>query len=173
MSKVAYFDDFERERNHGTQKEKNQNRTSRSSGTGSSGSSSTVRARARTREEECAAARYAAYQEAVGYYEASFGQRAGISLKTEVREAVLQGCSAAVIIGCIQEAEAAPRPSWGYARAVLRRCMASGILTAEDWAADQQRRASRANPAGAYAQRDYTEEDFRKVFTPLGLDEDE
>lgn len=118
-------------------------------------------------------ARFAAYQAAVGYYEQSFGLKAGLSLHRDVRDAVLQGCSADVIIACIQEAEAAPRPSWGYARAVLRRCLASGIKTAEDWERDRQRRTAARQPAGAGAQRTYTPEDFARVFTDLGLDGDD
>lgn len=150
-----------------------------SSSSSSSGtSSSTGRVGAYTRT--CASAReadpdrdgrYAAYQEAISYYEQSTGNYAGPTLHRDIRDAVMQGCSADVIIACMQEAEAAPRPSWAYARAILRRCLASGILTAEDWQRDRQRHDTHRMPAGGFAQRSYTPEDFARVYTDLGLDD--
>ena len=157
------------------------NHVTSSSGTSSGTSSSTGRVRAYTRT--CASAReadpdrdgrYAAYQEAISYYEQSTGNYAGPTLHRDIRDAVMQGCSADVIIACMQEAEAAPRPSWAYARAILRRCLASGIMTAEDWQRDRQRRTTSRttsrDPAGG-AQRSYTPEDFDRVYTDLGLDD--
>lgn len=163
--------------NHRNPKDDNHPVTS-SSSTSGTGSSSTGRARAYART--CAGAReadpdrdgrYAAYQEAISYYEQSTGNYAGPTLHRDIRDAVMQGCSAEVIIACMQEAEAAPRPSWAYARAILRRCLASGILTADDWARDRQRHETHRMPAGGFAQRSYTPEDFDRVYTDLGLDD--
>lgn len=159
------------------------------SGTGSSSSTGRARAYART----CAGAReghadhlrdpaqmtgtatamYEAYQEAISYYEQSTGNYAGPTLHRDIRDAVMQGCSAEVIIACMQEAEAAPRPSWAYARAILRRCLASRILTGEDWERDRARHTAIRTPAGAGAQRTYTPEDFARLYTDLGLDDED
>lgn len=151
---------------------------SSTSGTGSSSSTGRARAYART----CAGAReadpdrdgrYAAYQEAISYYEQSTGNYAGPTLHRDIRDAVMQGCSAEVIIACMQEAEAAPRPSWAYARAILRRCLASRILTGEDWERDRARHTAIRTPAGGFAQRTYTPEDFDRIWTDLGLDDED
>lgn len=82
----------------------------------------------------------------------------------------------------MDDAARAYRPSWSYAAAIIRRCLAEGCRTTADWerrkaahAASyalrrgqhgQQRQQQRQSPAQAgkaiqdYAQREYRDEDF-------------
>lgn len=132
--------------------------------------SSTARARMSVgRNSDSSQKLYQMFVNSVQYFEESFCTRAGFSMKTDVREAILRGMTDDVIISCIQEAERAPRPSWGYARAVMNRCLEQGILTAEDWSRDQQQRKSRKNISGNFIQREYTLEDFSESFVTFDL----
>lgn len=142
---------------------KNENNHKSTTGTGSS---STARACARTREQK-----YEDFCRVLEYAEDALQMRAGRVMQQDVAEALEDGMSPDVLIFCVQEAEMAPRPSWGYARAVLRRCRASGIKTAEDWNADKNRWDSRKNPAGRFGQRDYGKEDWSHIFNKFNDDE--
>lgn len=152
------FDTIRREKNE------NQNERSTGSSTAGTGGSSTARARTRTREEFVRVLQYAAE---------ALQLRPGPVLQRDVYDALADGMEADTLIACIQEAEVAPRPSWGYARAVIRRCRQSRILTMDDWEKDRNRWGNRKNPAGNFDQRDYTEEDMRKIYVQFDMEDDE
>lgn len=143
-------------------------------------------ARARTRvyaREELA--------ELIEYYCATYDrQRMPPAVQKDVLAALDAGMEPEVIMLAMDDAARAVRPSWSYAAAIIRRCLAEGCRTVQDWdrrkaahaAACAQRsrdvrapyanrtrdvRAPYANgPAQTgkalqdYAQREYHEEDF-------------
>ena len=94
-------------------------------------------------------------------------------LVTDEMEAMLgQGMEPVVIMWALDEAAAAPRPSWAYARAVLAACAREGVRTAEDWRARQDRWANRrrARPSAGplnYPQREYSEQERRSLYFDL------
>lgn len=73
------------------------------------------------------------------YYRDTFGSYCPACARREMEEALDRGIFPDVIMICLDEAAAAPRPSWAYARAILRRCIAEGIHTAEDYGQGQIR----------------------------------
>lgn len=102
-----------------------------------SGSSSTgARAYAHAREERSAAPSEMSEYEMdmrwlASYYRDSFERRIPSSVEIEVSELLRAGMERELIEAAIDEAMAAPRPSWAYARAVLARCWREGIRTVE------------------------------------------
>lgn len=150
------FDTIRREKNE------NQNNSTSTSSTTTTGSSSTARARTRTREEFLRVLQYAAE---------ALQLRPGPVLQQDVFDAMGDGMEADTLIACIQEAEMAPRPSWGYARAVIRRCRQSRILTIEDWQKDKNRWGSRNNSAGCFSQRDYSTENWDNLWVKFDMED--
>ena len=61
----------------------------------------------------------------------------------EIMTMMAAGAGADLVAEIIRYTAGAPRPSWAYARAVLRRQMAMGTRTAEDFAAREAERAER------------------------------
>lgn len=175
MTNNARIYDFPGTDNHRNHNDNNQITTTGTTGT----TSSTGRARAIIRKKnsaneippevmEQAKARKAVFDRFLERFEATFGQWAGVSVREEVKAAIMQGCSEEVLNYCLSEAEGAPRPSWGYARAVLRRMIAEGVLSADDLEA-QTRQRQRCGSyghqhAGGFMQREYRDEDFAEGF---------
>lgn len=84
--------------------------------------------------------------------------------RREIATIIKNGMTAECLKALMDESQRAPRPSWGYCMAIVRRCEASGIKTLADWKADCMRRESSRNPALNYKQREYSEEDFGPDF---------
>lgn len=85
-------------------------------------SSTTTRTRARAHARE----------EVEQYYCDTFG--AAVTPPVAVRQidyALERGMLPEVIMTAIDEAALAPRPSWAYARAIIQRLLAEGVLTPE------------------------------------------
>ena len=82
-----------------------------------------ARARARTRESVEDLGDYAA--DALGW------NRVPPVVLGDIGRFLDQGMDPFVIMTAIDEASIAPRPSWNYARAILRRCIAERCLTVE------------------------------------------
>ena len=61
----------------------------------------------------------------------------------EIMAMMAAGAGADLVAEIIRYTAGAPRPSWAYARAVLRRQMAMGTRTAEDFTAREAERAER------------------------------
>lgn len=157
MAAYGRYIDFDTLRN-----QKNEN--TRTSATGS-GSSTTAHARTRTREERL----QEEFLRVLEYAAEALQLRPGRVLQEDVRDALLDGISSEVLIACVQEAELAPRPSWGYARAVIRRCRQSRICTPEDWEADKNRWGSRKN--AGFSQRE-ERRDWGSLFVSFSADEE-
>ena len=84
----------------------------------------TTRVRARARE----------MAEIADYYCATFGAPAMPPVAgRQITGALDQGMDYALIFTAIDEAALAPRPSWAYAAAILRRLIAEGVRTPEDY----------------------------------------
>ena len=96
--------------------------------------SSTTRLRARTRVRE----------EIEQYYCDTFGApKAPPVAIREIEYALDAGLAPELIQTAIDEAALAPRPSWAYARAIIRRLLGEGVLTPEAYAQRQARWAAR------------------------------
>lgn len=101
------------------EREKNQHTTS-------AASSPRARARAYAREEGHD------MQPLARYYCATFGRRTcAPSILRQMVDALKAGMTEECIMCCIDAAAEAETPSWAYAAAVIRRCIADGALTAE------------------------------------------
>ena len=100
------------------------------SGSGSTGARAYAHAR-----EETAPSEMSEYEMAMrwlaSYYRDNFERRIPSSVEIEVSELLRAGMERELIEAAIDEAMAAPRPSWAYARAVLARCWRDGIRTVE------------------------------------------
>lgn len=95
-----------------------------------------ARACARTREDE----REEAIEQIAEYYCETFGLAAMPPVaKRQCRVAMNQGLEEALIYTAIDEAALAPRPSWAYAAAILRRLCAEGCFTVEAYIDRQER----------------------------------
>lgn len=117
------------------------------------------------------------------YYCATYDrQRVPPAVQQDMVNALDAGMHPEVIMLAMDDAARAYRPSWSYAAAIIRRCLAEGCRTTADWerrkaahAASyalrrgqhgQQRQQQRQSPAQAgkaiqdYAQREYRDEDF-------------
>lgn len=122
-----------------------------------------ARACARTRESH-AQMLYGQYKDVCLYYADSFRRSITPIIQKQIAELIRGGMTGEVIRMAIDETQMAPRPSWAYCAAILRRCEDSGIKTIEDWNADKQRYSSRLNPAMNYQQRKYTDDDYGPDF---------
>lgn len=145
-------------------------------------SSAGARARTRTREEtetetaNSAAIRpmaesevrgYHAMDELYAYYCDAFDrQRVAPSVRRDMAAAIDGGMEPAVLMAAMDAATQAAAPSWAYARAVIVRCLAEGVLTLEAYnARTAAHRASYQSRAGrGYAERKVTEDDFSTGF---------
>lgn len=97
-------------------------------------SSSTTRACARTR----------ARAEVEQYYCDTFGAPTAPPVAIRQMDYALEhGMEPELIMTAIDEAALAPRPSWAYARAIIQRLLAEGVLTPEAYAQRQARFYSR------------------------------
>lgn len=100
-------------------------------------------ARARTRvyaREEMA--------ELAEYYCATYDrQRMPPAVQRDMQDALAQGMEPEVIMLAMDDAARCDRPSWTYALAIIRRCLADGCRTTADW---DRRKAAHA---ASYAQR--------------------
>ena len=132
--------------------------------TGTTGSSTGARARAREAEAARAAMLHGQYVDCCEYYVASFRRHLPAVIQREIATRIRDGMSADVLRAAMDETQRAPRPSWSYCAAILRRCDLEGIKTMEQWRASKERYSSSRNPALAYDQRQYTEDDFGEDF---------
>ena len=100
-------------------------------------------ARARTRvyaREEMA--------ELAEYYCATYDrQRMPPAVQRDMQDALDKGMEPEVIMLAMDDAARIDRPSWTYAMAIIKRCLAEGCRTVQDW---ERRKAAHA---AAYAQR--------------------
>lgn len=134
---------------------------------GSSAGSSSTGARARAREAEAeirAAFLHGQYVDCCEYYTQSFRRYIPYVVQREIAERIKAGMSSDVIRAAMDETQTAPRPSWAYTHAILRRCDLEGIKTLEDWKTSKQRYESAKNPALNYQQREYHDDDFGEDF---------
>ena len=101
------------------------------------------RAHARTREDgiteicQDSSTRAVAMRDLADYYQSSFGAYCPQCARRDMAAALDAGLDYALLIVAIDEAAVAPRPSWAYARAILRRCINQGIHTEEDYSRGQ------------------------------------
>ena len=93
-------------------------------------SSSTTRVRAHARERA----------EIEQYYCDTFGapKVPPVAIR-EIDFALEHGLDPALIMTAMDEAAMAPRPSWAYARAIIRRLLGEGVLTPDAYAHRQAR----------------------------------
>lgn len=143
----------------------NQPDSTSSSSSSSASSSTTTRVRARAREAEIKAAMlHGQYVDVCGYYAQAFHRSPAPSVQRDIAIRIKGGMSADVIRAAIDDTMMAPRPSWAYMAAILRRCDIEGIRTMKDWNESKQRFQSAKNPALNYEQRTYTEDQFGEDF---------
>ena len=82
------------------------------------------------------------------YYCATYDrQRMPPAVQRDMQDALAQGMEPEVIMLAMDDAARCDRPSWSYALAIIRRCLAEGCRTVQDW---DRRKAAHA---AAYAQR--------------------
>lgn len=104
-------------------------------------------ARTRTREEE----REEHLEQIAGYYCETFGAAAMPPIaKRQCLIAMNQGLDPMLIYTAIDEAALAPRPSWAYAAAILRRLAQEGCLTTDAYLERQERWQARRRGGSAY-----------------------
>lgn len=82
-------------------------------------------------------------QEIAELYEDVFCRHMPGIVAMEIMAMMAAGAGADLVAEIIRYTAGAPRPSWAYARAVLRRQMAMGTRTAADFAAREAERAER------------------------------
>lgn len=106
------------------------------------------------------------HQDACMYYQDTFDRKATPGIKRDLAEALASGMAVDVLQACMDEAQRAPRPSWAYCMAIIRRCQRDGLLTLDAWRRDREewQRRQMSNPALQYQQRDYRETDFGEDF---------
>lgn len=142
-----------------------QTEQSSSSTTTAAGSSTATRAHARAREAEIVAAMlHGQYVDCCEYYARAFGRSPAPGIQRELATRIRDGMGADVIRAAIDDTMIAPRPSWAYMAAILRRCDLEGIRTMADWIASKERFQAAKNPALNYEQRNYTEDMFGQDF---------
>lgn len=130
--------------------------------------SSTTGARARAREAEISPDDLERIRRA---YVGVIGRLTEYTAR-EIEEALKAGMAPEVVVAAIEATAKAPRPSFAYLRAVLRRWARDGLWTMTELVADQDRyQAQKAkwweaqrNPSLKYSQRSYTEEESEKDF---------
>lgn len=82
------------------------------------------------------------------YYCATYDrQRMPPAVQRDMQDALAQGMEPEVIMLAMDDAARCDRPSWTYALAIIRRCLADGCRTTADW---DRRKAAHA---ASYAQR--------------------
>lgn len=136
--------------------------TTSGTSTGSTGSSSSgTGARARSIE---ASVLHGWYIECCEYYAECFRRAPAPGIRKDIAFAIKNGMTGECLKAIMDETQTAPRPSWAYCMAILRRCEGSGIKTLEDWQEDRRKRDSKKNPALNYAQREYTDDMFGDDF---------
>lgn len=82
------------------------------------------------------------------YYCATYDrQRMPPAVQRDMQDALDKGMEPEVIMLAMDDAARCDRPSWTYALAIIRRCLAEGCRTVQDW---ERRKAAHA---AAYAQR--------------------
>lgn len=102
----------------------------------SSSSSSSTGARARVREEEAEQdARVQEYRikHLCKHYEESFDRKCPPVVAKEIGDVINLGMDADLLEAIIDETQLAPRPSWAYARAIIRRCFREQVYTVSDF----------------------------------------
>lgn len=104
------------------------------------------------------------YLDACDYYADTFRRAPGPGIRRDIAYAIKDGMTGECLSAIMDESQTAPRPSWAYCLAILRRCQAEGIKTLEDWQRDRQRRESSKNPALNYQQREYVDSDYDASF---------
>lgn len=114
-----------------------------SSSTSSITSTSSSTTRARAREDETRAKVWR--NDIAEYYHSTFGAQLPPIARRDIDAAMEAGIQPEVIMICIDEAALAPRPSWAYARAILRKLVAEGCCTEEQY--KQRQRAWHAQHA--------------------------
>lgn len=110
---------------------------------------------------------YHAMDELYAYYCDAFDrQRVAPSVRRDMAAAIDGGMEPAVLMAAMDAATQAAAPSWAYARAVVIRCLAEGVLTMDAYnARTAAHRASYQSRAGrGYAERKVTEDDFASGF---------
>lgn len=99
-----------------------------------------------------------------GAYYATFGRAIAPVVRAQMLSMVEQGAALDLIAAVIEYSASAPRPSWAYARTVLRRQMDIGTRTAAEFvtACSEYRRKAAERAAGprrvaeqCYSQREY------------------
>ena len=139
----------------------------------STGTGTSTGARARTREEAEArgAMLHGMYVDCCEYYTRTFRRSIPFVVQREIAERIRDGMSPDVIRTAMDETQTAPRPSWAYCRAILRRCDIEGIKTMADWRASKERFQASKNPALNYEQRNYTDDDFKDFFIDFSMEQ--
>jgi len=136
-----------------------------SASTSTSTSRSTTRVRACAREGDPRAAMlHGQYVDVCEYYAQAFHRSPAPSIQRELATRIKSGMSADVLRAAIDDTMMAPRPSWAYMAAILRRCDLEGIRTLTDWRTSKERYQAAKNPALNYEQRTYTEDMFGEDF---------
>lgn len=113
-------------------------------------------------------------EELFALYEDVFCRHMPGIVAMEIMAMMAAGAGADLVAEIIRYTAGAPRPSWAYARAVLRRQMAMGTRTAEDFAAREAERAERGLHYGGngmpkrvieqcYGQRRYDAAEFGEL----------
>lgn len=113
-------------------------------------------------------------EELFALYEDVFCRHMPGIVAMEIMAMMAAGAGADLVAEIIRYTAGAPRPSWAYARAVLRRQMAMGTRTAEDFTAREAERAERGLHYGGngmpkrvieqcYEQRSYNAADFGEL----------
>lgn len=150
--------------NHGQTTDNIATTTDYHRGSGTTGSTGTG-ARARTREAEARAAYLRGqYVDCCEYYTRSFRRGIVPVIQRDIATRIKAGMAAEVIMAAMDETQTAPRPSWAYCAAILRRCDLEGIKTKADWIRSKEQHSSSRNPALQYEQRTYTEDMFGEEF---------
>lgn len=115
-------------------------------------------------DNNIARAREEAWHAIDSAYYATFGRTIAPVVRAQMVQMLEQGAAPDLIAAVIEYSAAAPRPSWAYARAVLRRQMDMGTRTAADFdnACSNFRRKAAERAAGprrvaeqCYSQREY------------------
>ena len=104
------------------------------------------------------------YKECCQYYAENYLRAPAPVIRREIAEIIRNGMTADCLKAIMDETQNAARPSWAYCKAIVNRCVAYDIKTLNDWQRDRARREAARNPALAYQQREYSDEDFGPDF---------
>lgn len=105
-------------------------------------------------------------------YAQMFGHEPSVWDRRDAAFYVERGMDASLIALALRDTAAAPRPSWTYTVAILRRCLTEGCLTLEAWDRRKQLHAEarpqrRKVAAQDYSQRSYTGAELDRLFETL------